>query len=137
MVDKLYYHLLQMPLKKTLLNIFVCQAKKLSESFIIFGVIFKQLSGYLSFLRYGQIFDFSQLFQYGILPQPPRGLLYSNPKQIATDIIVRIAYPVKRKKMNIIDELDNFINQTKESKEIKRAQGVKMILLGKSYHEVK
>ena len=47
--------------------------------------------------------------------------LYSNPKYIATDIIVRIAYPVKRKKMNIIDELDDFINQTKESKEIKRA----------------
>ena len=47
--------------------------------------------------------------------------LYSNPKYIATDIIVRIADPVKRKKMNIIDELDDFINQTKESKEIKRA----------------
>ena len=49
------------------------------------------------------------------------GLLYRNPKYIATDIIVRIADPVKRKKMNIIDELDDFINQTKESKEIKRA----------------
>ena len=72
-------------------------------------------------MRYGQIFDFSLLFQYGILPQPPRGLLYRNPKYIATDIIVRIADPVKRKKMNIIDELDDFINQTKESKEIKRA----------------
>ena len=47
--------------------------------------------------------------------------MYSNPILVATDIIVRIADPVKRKKMNIIDELDDFINQTKESKEIKRA----------------
>ncbi|MEQ8999154.1 MAG: helix-turn-helix domain-containing protein, partial [Coleofasciculus sp. B1-GNL1-01] len=39
--------------------------------------------------------------------------------------------------MNIIDELANFINQTKESKEIKRALAVKMILEGKSYREVK
>ena len=39
--------------------------------------------------------------------------------------------------MNIIDELDDFINQTKESKEIKKALAVKMILSGKSYHEVK
>ncbi len=39
--------------------------------------------------------------------------------------------------MNILDELDDFINQTKESKEIKRALAVKMILSGKSYHEVK
>ena len=39
--------------------------------------------------------------------------------------------------MNFIDELDDFINQTKEPKEIKRALAVKMILSGKSYHEVK
>ena len=39
--------------------------------------------------------------------------------------------------MNIIDELNDFINQTKESKEIKRALAVKMTLSGKSYHEVK
>ncbi|EDX71110.1 hypothetical protein MC7420_4297 [Coleofasciculus chthonoplastes PCC 7420] len=39
--------------------------------------------------------------------------------------------------MNIIDELANFINQTKETKEIKRALAVKMILEGKSYREVK
>ncbi|MEQ8381956.1 MAG: IS630 family transposase, partial [Coleofasciculus sp. A1-SPW-01] len=38
--------------------------------------------------------------------------------------------------MNIIDELANFINQTKETKEIKRALAVKMILEGKSYREV-
>ena len=39
--------------------------------------------------------------------------------------------------MNIIDKLNDFINQTKESKEIKRALAVKMTLSGKSYHEVK
>ena len=39
--------------------------------------------------------------------------------------------------MNILDELDDFINQTKESKEIKRALAVKMILSGKSYREIK
>lgn len=39
--------------------------------------------------------------------------------------------------MNIISELNDFINQTKEAKEIKRALAVKMILEGKSYHEVK
>ena len=39
--------------------------------------------------------------------------------------------------MNILDELDDFINKTKESKEIKRALAVKMILSGKSYREIK
>ncbi len=39
--------------------------------------------------------------------------------------------------MNILDELDDFINQTPEATEIKRALAVKMILSGKSYHEVK
>jgi len=39
--------------------------------------------------------------------------------------------------MNIIDELCNFINETQEAKEIKRALAVKMILEGKSYHEIK
>lgn len=39
--------------------------------------------------------------------------------------------------MNIIDELNDFINQTKEAKEITRALAVKMILEGKSYHQVK
>jgi putative transposase len=39
--------------------------------------------------------------------------------------------------MNIIDELCNFINETQEAKEIKRALAVKMILSGKSYHEIK
>ena len=62
---------------------------------------------------------------------------YSNPILVATDIIVRITDLRKRQKMNIIDELNDFINQTKESKEIKRALAVKMTLSGKSYHEVK
>ena len=39
--------------------------------------------------------------------------------------------------MNILNELDDFINKTKESKEIKRALAVKMILSGKSYREIK
>ena len=39
--------------------------------------------------------------------------------------------------MNILDELDDFINQKKESKEIKIALAVKMILSGKSYREIK
>lgn len=38
--------------------------------------------------------------------------------------------------MNIIDELSDFINQTKDSQEIKRALAVKMILEGKSYQEI-
>ena len=63
--------------------------------------------------------------------------IYSNPILVATDIIVRITDLRKRQKMNIIDTLNDFINQTKESKEIKRALAVKMILSGKSYHEVK
>ena len=29
------------------------------------------------FFADGQIFDFPKLFQYGILPQPPRELLYN------------------------------------------------------------
>jgi hypothetical protein len=36
-------------------------------------------------------------------------------------IIVKITFPEERQKMNIIDELDDFINQTKETKEITRA----------------
>ena len=39
--------------------------------------------------------------------------------------------------MKILDELDDFINQKKESKEIKIALAVKMILSGKSYREIK
>ena len=38
--------------------------------------------------------------------------------------------------MNIIDELSNFINQTIEPKELKRAIAVKMIIQGKSYHDI-
>ncbi|MCT7953359.1 helix-turn-helix domain-containing protein, partial [Ancylothrix sp. C2] len=39
--------------------------------------------------------------------------------------------------MDIISELNDFINHTKEAREIKRALAVKMILEGKSYHEIK
>jgi transposase len=41
----------------------------LCSSFQIVKWLFK-------FFADGQIFDFPKLFQYGILPQPPRGLLY-------------------------------------------------------------
>jgi putative transposase len=39
--------------------------------------------------------------------------------------------------MNILDELDHFINQTKDAREIKRALAVKMKLQGKYYREIK
>ncbi len=35
--------------------------------------------------------------------------------------------------MNLIDEIDEFINQTKDSREIKRAIAVKLKLQGKPY----
>jgi transposase len=38
--------------------------------------------------------------------------------------------------MNIIDELDNFVNQTKDAKEMKRALAVQMILQGISYRKI-
>ena len=43
---------------------------------------------------------------------------------------------IKGLKMNIIDELCDFINQAKDSQEIKRALAVKMILEGKPYQEI-
>lgn len=39
--------------------------------------------------------------------------------------------------MNLLEQLDNFLNQTKDAREMKRALAVKMILQKKSYHEVK
>jgi transposase len=38
--------------------------------------------------------------------------------------------------MNIIDELNNFVNQTTEVKEIKRALAAQMVLQGISYHKI-
>lgn len=38
--------------------------------------------------------------------------------------------------MTIIEELNNFISQTKKAREVKRALAAKMILSGKSYHEI-
>ena len=38
--------------------------------------------------------------------------------------------------MYILDELDNFIEQTKDAREIKRALAVKMMLQGKHYREI-
>ena len=39
--------------------------------------------------------------------------------------------------MNTLDELDHFINQTKDAREIKRALAVKMKLQGKYYRDIK
>ncbi|MBS9769129.1 MAG: hypothetical protein J7F05_00945 [Trichodesmium erythraeum GBRTRLIN201] len=44
---------------------------------------------------------------------------------VATDIIVKITGIRKRKQRKIIDELDDFINQKKELKEIKIALKLK------------
>jgi putative transposase len=38
--------------------------------------------------------------------------------------------------MNIINELDVFVQTRKESRELKRALAVKMILTGQSYREI-
>ncbi|CAD5925051.1 hypothetical protein PCC9214_04072 [Planktothrix tepida] len=38
--------------------------------------------------------------------------------------------------MNLINEIDNFINQTKDPREIKRAIAVKLKLQGKAYREI-
>ena len=38
--------------------------------------------------------------------------------------------------MTIIDELDDFIKNTQNAQEVKRALAVKMILTGTSYHEI-
>ncbi len=38
--------------------------------------------------------------------------------------------------MNLIEELEEFINQSKDAKEIKRALAVKMALLGESYQKI-
>ena len=39
--------------------------------------------------------------------------------------------------MNLIEELEKFIEETKDAREVKRAVAVKMILQHKSYHEIK
>ncbi|NES85834.1 MAG: hypothetical protein F6K10_33070 [Moorea sp. SIO2B7] len=38
--------------------------------------------------------------------------------------------------MNIIEKLEHFLEQTKESQEIKRALAAKMILEGRAYQEI-
>ena len=56
---------------------------------------------------------------------------------VATDIIVRITNIRKIQKMNIVDELDDFINQKCIVQINEKRLGSKMILSGKFYHEVK
>ena len=56
---------------------------------------------------------------------------------VATDIIVRITDLRKRQKMNIVDELDDFINQKCIVQINEKRLGSKIILLGTFYHEVK
>ena len=49
---------------------------------------FKIVKWLFKFFVDGQIFDFSKLFQYGILAQPPRGLLYiKNTQTMLPDMI--------------------------------------------------
>ena len=49
--------------------------------------------------------------------------MYSNPILVATDIIVRITDLRKRQKMNILDELNDFINKIWIVKRNKKSQG--------------
>ena len=44
---------------------------------------------------------------------------------------------LKKGTMNLIEELEKFIKEAKDARELKRAQAVKMILQQKSYHEIK
>ena len=56
---------------------------------------------------------------------------------VATDIIVRITNIRKIQKINIVDELDDFINQKCIVQINEKGLGSKMMLSGKFYHEVK
>ena len=44
---------------------------------------------------------------------------------------------LKKRTMNGIEELEDFIKKTKDGRELKRAVAVKMILQKKSYHDIK
>ena len=75
MVDKLSKICSECPRKNPVEDIwlqtknFMIASYHLCSSFQIVKWLFE-------FFADGQIFDFPKLFQYGILPQPPRGLLY-------------------------------------------------------------
>ena len=51
------------------------QTKNFMIAFYHLCSSFKIVKWLFKFFADGQIFDFPKLFQYGILPQPPRGLL--------------------------------------------------------------
>jgi hypothetical protein len=52
------------------------QTKNFMIAFYHLCSSFKIVKWLFNFFADGQMFDFPKLFQYGILPQPPRGLLY-------------------------------------------------------------
>ena len=52
------------------------QRKNFMTAFYHLCSSFQIVKWLFDFFADGQIFDFPKLFQYGILPQPPRGLLY-------------------------------------------------------------
>ena len=68
--------------------------------------------------------EFERQTYYGALD-------YSNPILVATDIIVRITLQSKYKVMNIIDELDDFINHTCIVKRNKKSLSCKNDFVGK------
>ena len=64
------------PEKKPVEDIWL-QTKNFMIAFDYLFSSFKIVKWLFEFFVDGQIFDFPKLFQYGILPQPPRGLLWS------------------------------------------------------------
>jgi hypothetical protein len=55
------------------------QTKNFITTFYYLCSSFKIVKWLFKFFADGQIFNFPKLFQYGIFPQPLRGLLYSIP----------------------------------------------------------
>ena len=74
MVDKLSKICSECPRKKPVEDIWL-QTKNFMIAFDHLCSSFKIVKWLFNFFVDGQIFDFPKLFQYGILPQPPRGLL--------------------------------------------------------------
>ena len=58
------------------------QTKNFMIAFDYLFSSFKIVKWLFEFFADGQIFDCPKLFQYGILPQPPRGLLWSFQKEM-------------------------------------------------------
>ena len=75
MVDKLSKICSECPRKNPVEDIWL-QTKNFMIAFDHLCSSFKIVKWLFKFFVDGQIFDFPKLFQYGILPQPPRELLY-------------------------------------------------------------